>query len=72
MCAAGRPVRSSAVQTRVAGSIEPAQRTESGQQLFDQKNIERIRLIKHLNTGYPLREIRDIFLDHPEGPSRNR
>ena len=54
------------------GLIEPAQRTESGQQLFDQKNIERIRLIKHLNTGYPLREIRDIFLDHPEGPSRNR
>ncbi len=45
------------------GLVEPAARTSNGQQLFDSKSIERIRLVKKLNTsGYPLREIREIFL----------
>jgi len=47
----------------MVGLLEPCGRTPSGQQLFDSKNIERIRLIKRLNEGgYPLREIREIFL----------
>ena len=50
------------------GLVEPAERTASGQQLFDSTAIERIRLIKRLNEGgYPLREIRDIFLEREAG-----
>ena len=46
------------------GLLEPTARSGGGQQLFDAKAIERIKLIKHLNdTGYPLREIREIFLE---------
>lgn len=45
------------------GLVEPAKRTPHGQQLFDKEALERIRLIKDMNeSGYPLREIRDIFL----------
>lgn len=47
----------------MVGLVEPSERTKSGQQLFDAKAIERIRLVKELNdSGYPLREIREIFL----------
>jgi len=47
----------------MVGLIEPSERSPAGQQLFNQKLIERIRLIKKLNdSGYPLREIREIFL----------
>ena len=47
----------------LVGLIEPTTRSNGGQQLFDQKAIERIHLVKRLNaSGYPLREIRDIFL----------
>jgi len=47
----------------MVGLIEPSSRTAGGQQLFNEKTIERIRLIKQLNdSGYPLREIREIFL----------
>ena len=51
----------------LVGLLDPAKRAKSGQQLFDDTSIERIKLIKKLNnSGYPLREIRDIFLkDHP-------
>jgi len=45
------------------GLLEATELTPSGHHLFDAKAVERIRLIKHLNdNGYPLREIRDIFL----------
>ncbi len=45
------------------GLLESADRSPSGHQLFDQTNIERIKMIKKLNeSGYPLREIREIFL----------
>lgn len=45
------------------GLIEASGHSTGGQQLFDQKVIERIRLIKQLNdSGYPLREIRETFL----------
>jgi MerR family Zn(II)-responsive transcriptional regulator of zntA len=47
----------------MVGLIEPTRRSASRQQLFDDKAIERIRLVKKLNdSGYPLREIREIFL----------
>ncbi len=47
----------------LVGLIEPTKRSDSGQQLFGGEVIERVKLIKKLNdTGYPLREIREIFL----------
>ena len=47
----------------LVGVVECTQRSGSGQQLFDSDAVERIRLVKELNeSGYPLREIRDIFL----------
>ena len=46
------------------GLIEPTQVTPTGRRLFDDKAIDRIRLIKKLNeSGYPLRAIRDLFLN---------
>ena len=52
----------------MVGLVEPIERTASGQQLFNEKTIERIRLIKQLNeSGYPLREIREIFLQDKGG-----
>ena len=52
----------------MVGLVEPTERTTSGQQLFDGAAIERIRLIKRLNEGgYPLREIREIFLEREAG-----
>ena len=55
----------------MVGLIDPSERSPTGQQLFDQPLIERIRLIKKLNdSGYPLREIREIFLRRGKsGPS---
>ena len=48
----------------LVGLLDPAKRSKSGQQLFNQASIDRIKLIKKLNdSGYPLREIRDIFLN---------
>ena len=48
----------------MVGLLEPAEVTKTGRRLFDKKNIERIKLIKKLNgLGYPLREIREIFLE---------
>ena len=52
----------------MVGVVSPTQRTEGGHQLFDEAAIERIGLVKRLNeSGYPLREIRDIFLEHGKG-----
>ncbi|MCK4959624.1 MAG: MerR family transcriptional regulator [Planctomycetes bacterium] len=49
------------------GLIEPTQVTPTGRRLFDDKAIDRIRLIKKLNeSGYPLRAIRDLFLNKRE------
>ena len=51
----------------MVGLIEPVARTSAGQ-LFDEKCIERIRLVRQLNeSGYPLREIREIFLQRDSG-----
>ena len=47
----------------LVGLLEASVYTPSGQQLFDAKAVERIRFIRQLNeSGYPLREIREIFL----------
>ncbi len=45
------------------GLLEPTEVTPTGRRLFDEKAIERIKLIKKLNeSGYPLRAIRELFL----------
>ena len=47
----------------MVGLLEPAETTPTGRRLFDEKGIERIKLIKKLNdSGYPLRAIRELFL----------
>ena len=46
------------------GLLEPTDTTATGRRLFDQKAVERIRLIKKLNdSGYPLRAIRELFME---------
>ena len=48
----------------MVGLLEPAEITPTGRRLFDEKSIERIKLIKKLNdSGYPLRAIRELFLE---------
>jgi MerR family Zn(II)-responsive transcriptional regulator of zntA len=48
----------------MVGLLEPTEITRTGRRLFDQKSIERIRLIKRLSdSGYPLRAIRELFLE---------
>lgn len=49
------------------GLLEPTKTTSTGRRLFDEKAISRIKLIKKLNdSGYPLRAIRDLFLEGRE------
>ncbi|MDH7598017.1 MAG: MerR family transcriptional regulator [Sedimentisphaerales bacterium] len=46
------------------GLVSPTKVDPSGRRLFDKAAIERIRLIKGLNTsGYPLRAIRELFIE---------
>ncbi len=48
----------------MVGLLEPTERTETGRRLFDEKAIEKIRLIRKMNeTGYTLRDIREVFLE---------
>lgn len=48
----------------MVGLLEPTQVTETGRRLFDNKAIERIKLIRKLNeSGYPLRAIRELFME---------
>jgi DNA-binding transcriptional MerR regulator len=48
----------------MVGLLEPTEITSTGRRLFDEKTIERIMLIKKLNdSGYPLRAIRELFLE---------
>ena len=48
----------------MVGLIEPTEVTSTNRRLFDEKSIERIKLIKKLNkSGYPLRAIRELFLE---------
>ena len=44
--------------------LKPTEVTDTGRRLFDDKAVERIKLIKRLNhSGYPLRAIRELFLE---------
>jgi len=48
----------------MVGLLEPTEVTPSGRRLFNQKCIERIKIIKKLNkSGYPLRAIRELFME---------
>lgn len=55
------------------GLIEPAEVTKTSRRLFDQKSIERIKLVRKLNgSGYPLRAIRELFLEGRTDQSAGR
>jgi len=55
----------------MVGLVEATERTSAGHQLFDEEAIKRIRLIKQISdSGYPLREIREIFLQREKQQSR--
>ena len=42
--------------------IKPTKITPTGRRQFDEKAIEKIKLVKKLNkSGYPLRAIRELF-----------
>ena len=46
------------------GLLEAARVTKTGRRMFDERTIERIKLVKMLNkNGYPLRAIRELFLE---------
>jgi DNA-binding transcriptional MerR regulator len=48
----------------MVGLLEPSEITQTGRRLFDEKTVERIKLIKKLNdSGYPLRAIRELFME---------
>ncbi|MFB0525606.1 MAG: MerR family transcriptional regulator [Phycisphaerae bacterium] len=48
----------------MVGLLQPTEVTPTGRRLFDERNVERIKLIKKLNeSGYPLRAIRELFLE---------
>ncbi len=48
----------------MVGLLEPTEVTPTGRRLFNDKCIERIKLIKKLNkSGYPLRAIRELFME---------
>ena len=48
----------------MVGLLKPSEVTPTGRRLFDDKDIEQIKLIKKLNdSGYPLRDIRELFLE---------
>ena len=53
------------------GLVRPAGESPSGQRLFDQESIKRIKLIRRLNhSGYTLRDIREIFLAGKDYPTK--
>jgi len=46
------------------GLLEPTEVTTTGRRLFDETGVRRIKLIKKLSdSGYPLRDIREVFLE---------
>ena len=48
----------------MVGLVEPTMVTPVRWRMFDQKAVERIRLIRKLNeSGYSLRDIRELFLE---------
>ena len=48
----------------MVGLLEPTEVSPTGRRLFDKNAVERVKLIKRLNeSGYPLRAIRELFLE---------
>ena len=57
----------------MVGLLEPTEVTATGRRMFDEKTVKRIRLIKKLNdSGYPLRAIRELFLEGRTGLKGNK
>ncbi len=49
------------------GLLEPTKISSTNRRLFDEKDVSRIKMIKKLNdSGYPLRAIRELFLQRRE------
>jgi len=47
----------------MVGLLDATEVTSTGRRLFDEKAVERIRLIRKISdSGYPLRAIRELFL----------
>lgn len=70
MVSVGQAAKNAGISTQslqyylMIGLIEPAESTDTGRRLFDNNSVKRIKLIKKLNeSGYPLREIREMFLE---------
>ncbi len=57
----------------MVGLLEATEVSSTGRRLFDNKAVQRIKLIKKLNeSGYPLRAIRELFMEghaDSKGPS---
>ncbi len=57
----------------MVGLLEATEVSSTGRRLFDNNAVQRIKLIKKLNeSGYPLRAIRDLFMEghsDSKGPS---
>ncbi len=57
----------------MVGLLEATEVSSTGRRLFDDKAVQRIKLIKKLNeSGYPLRAIRELFMEghtDSKGPS---
>jgi MerR family Zn(II)-responsive transcriptional regulator of zntA len=52
----------------MVGLLEATEVSSTGRRLFDDKAVQRIKLIKKLNeSGYPLRAIRDLFMEGRTG-----
>jgi DNA-binding transcriptional MerR regulator len=48
----------------MVGLLKATEVTKTGRRLFDERGVERIKLIKQTNdSGYPLREIRELFIE---------
>lgn len=51
----------------MVGLVVPTEITPTNRRMFGKETIERIKLIKKLNkSGYPLRAIRELFLQKHE------
>jgi MerR family transcriptional regulator, mercuric resistance operon regulatory protein len=57
----------------MVGLLEPTEITSTGRRVFDEKSIIKIKLIKSMNdSGYPLRAIRELFMEGKSGLKGNK
>lgn len=57
----------------MVGLLEPTKVTASGRRMFDNDAVDRVRLIKKLNkSGYPLRAIREVFMEREKMQKGNK